>query len=250
MGSVRCQRGRPWDRPRMGNFPDFTRAANLAGDPHVYEVENEAIDHEGTLESALLTAAPWDGRDLLDLGCGTGYWLPRYTTRAHTVTGIEPDPSLLAAAAVRHPRVKLLHGSAEHIPLPDSCIDVVHARFAYFFPPGCDAGLAEVLRVLRPGGALVVIDNDHLWGGFAELLSASWWATSQGRCDVTDAWWAGRGAARTEARSSWQFDSRRDLEMVLRLEFPAEVASNWLAEHPDAFGLSYAYVLFAVQRPL
>ena len=45
--------------------------------------------------------------------------------------------------------------------------------------------------------------------------------------------------------SSWEFGSRSDFEDVLRLEFPA-VADAWLAGHPDALGLSYGYVLFAV----
>jgi len=35
---------------------------------------------------------------------------------------------------------------------------------------------------------------------------------------------------------------------VLRLEFPGGVADRWLADHPDVLGLSYGYVLFAVQR--
>lgn len=232
----------------MHEFPDFARAGNQAGDPLVYELENAAIDHEGTLDSALAAAATWENRDLLDLGCGTGYWLPHYAKRARSVTGVEPDCSLLARAANRHPRAQVLHGSAEQIPLPDACMDVVHARFTCFFPPGCDLGLAEVLRVLRPGGALVVIDNDHRCGQFAELLEASPWAVPQGRADVTDAWWAQRGASRTEVRSSWQFESRADLESVLHLEFPAAVAAQWLVEHPDAVGLSYGYVLFATSR--
>jgi ubiquinone/menaquinone biosynthesis C-methylase UbiE len=43
----------------------------------------------------------------------------------------------------------VLTGSAERIPLSDSIVDVVHARFAYVFGPGCERGIAEVLRVLR-----------------------------------------------------------------------------------------------------
>jgi hypothetical protein len=69
-----------------------------------------------------------------------------------------------------------------------------------------------------------------------------------GQADVTDAWWAARGASRTEVMSRWQFSSRSDFEAVLRLEFPAGVADRWLADHPDAFGLSYGYVLFALGR--
>lgn len=156
---------------------------------------------------------------------------------------------LLPAAAARDLRVPVLRGSAEHIPLPNDCMDVVHARFAYFFPPGCDAGLAEVLRVLRPGGSLVVIDNDHRWGEFASLLEASPWAAPQGRADVTDAWWEERGASRTAVQSSWLFTSRADLEAVLRLEFPPALADGWLARHPDDTGLTYGYALFVVRRP-
>ena len=65
---------------------------------------------------------------------------------------------------------------------------------------------------------------------------------------MTDAWWAARGACRTEVMSGWQFSISRDFEAVLRLEFPGDVARVWLADHPDALGLSYGYVLFAVRR--
>jgi hypothetical protein len=59
----------------------------------------------------------------------------------------------------------------------------------------------------------------------------------------------GRGARRVEVMSRWQFDSRAELEAVLRLEFPAEVAGAWLAGHPGALGLTYGYVLFAISKP-
>ena len=228
----------------MVELSDFVPAPNQGGDPELYELENLAIDREGTLSAALWEVAPWDGRRLLDLGCGSGFWLPRYLEEAASVVGVEPDPALVPLAAARHHAAEVLQGSAEHLPLPDASVDVVHARFAYFFPPGCDAGLAEVLRALRPGGTLVVIDNDQRHGEFAALLAGSPWAAAQGRADITDAWWAERGAERRGVMSSWRFDRRVDLERVLRLELPEEVAGPWLASHPDALGLSYGYVLF------
>ena len=228
-------------------FPDFRPAPNQGTRPDLYELENQAIDPDGLVLAAMQDLAPWADRVLVDLGCGSGYWLPGYAAQASTVIGVEPDPALLSLAAARDPRVRVLPGSAEHIPLGDATVDVVHARFAYFWPPGCAPGLAEVRRVLKPGGTLVVVDNDQRAGDFAEMLRAAA-NTALGQADVTDAWWAARGASRTEVMSRWQFSSRSDFEAVLRLEFPAGVADRWLADHPDASGLSYGYVLFALGR--
>jgi SAM-dependent methyltransferase len=229
-------------------FPDFSRAPNQGGRPDLYELENRAMDPDGVLLDAMRELAPWAGRTLVDLGCGSGYWLPGYADEAGAVIGVEPDPALLPLAAARDPRVQVLPGSAEHLPLDDTSVDVVHARFAYFWPPDCEAGLTEVRRVLKPGGTLVVVDNDRRAGEFAGLLQAAAGQAAGGRApglaDRTDAWWAVRGASRTEVMSRWEFASRKDFEAVLRLEFPA-VADAWLAAHPDALGLSYGYVLFA-----
>ncbi|HEY6294394.1 MAG TPA: class I SAM-dependent methyltransferase [Streptosporangiaceae bacterium] len=230
-------------------FPDFSPAPNQGGRPDLYELENRAIDPGGVLLEAMRDLAPWAGRTLVDLGCGSGYWLPGYAGEAAVVIGVEPDPALLPLAQARdadRARVRVLPGSAEHVPLEDASVDVVHARFAYFWPPDCAAGLAEVRRVLRPGGTLVVVDNDWRAGEFAGLLRAAD-GTAHDRADRTDAWWAARGASRTEVMSRWEFTSRGDFEAVLRLEFPA-VADPWLASHPGALGLSYGYVLFAVGR--
>jgi len=229
-------------------FPDFSRAPNIASRPDLYEIENRAVDPDGLVLAALRSLAPWQGKTLVDLGCGTGYWLPGYAREAARVIGVEPDPQLREQTAGRDPRARVLPGSAEHLPLADASADVVHARFAYFWPPHCGEGLAEVLRVLRPGGALVVIDNDQRKGEFADLLRAAD-NQAQGQAEVTDAWWAGRGAHRAEVMSRWQFASRADLEAVLRLEFPRPIADGWLAAHPGALGLSCGYVLFAVHKP-
>lgn len=230
-------------------LPDFKHAPNQGGNVELYEVENRALDPDGHVLAALRARASWAGRALLDLGCGSGYWLSGYADEAAEVIGVEPDPRLLPLAAGRDPRVRVLRGSAEHIPLADHRVDVVHARFAYFFPPGCDAGLAEVMRVLRPGGTLVVIGNDLRAGEFADLLRAAQGALVPGGGPQTDAWWAARGADRITVRSRWRFTSRADLEAVLRMEFPRCVADPWLAAHPGAVSLSYGYALFAIDKP-
>ena len=236
-------------RPRSA-FPDFRFAPNLGGRPAVYELENRALHRAGHVLSAMRGLAPWAGRTIVDLGCGSGFWLPVYAADAASVIGVEPDQVLLDGARRRTagtPRVETIAGSAEHLPLPDDSADVVHARFAYFFPPGTDAGLAEALRVLRPGGRLIVVDNDYRWGEFAELLSAASSRPTRAVAADVDEWWRARGATRHEVRSEWRFARRADLAAVLGIEFPERVGRDWLARHPAATGLTYGYVLFAVR---
>ena len=134
------------------DLPDFRPSGNQGVDPALYEIENAAMDREGALWAALQEAAPWTGRTLLDLGAGTGFWLPRYADAAETIA-VEPDVRLLGAARARPGGARVLYGSAEQIPLPEASVDVVHARFAYFFPhPRWDVrpGLDEVVATLRP----------------------------------------------------------------------------------------------------
>ena len=252
-------------------FPDWRFAPNIGGHPDVYEIENRALDTDGYVLTAMRNLAPWDGRTIVDLGCGTGFWLPGYARGAARVIGIEPDPALRARAEARIrgvPRAEVLPGSAEHLPLADRTVDVVHARFAYFLSPGIvsgarapgiaggaraggapgDAGLAEVMRVLRPGGSLIVVDNDYRWGEFAGLLAVAASVPPLHTASAIDCWWRERGATRHEVRSQWLFASRADLAAVLNIEVPALVARAWLARHPAATGLSYGHVLFAVTR--
>jgi ubiquinone/menaquinone biosynthesis C-methylase UbiE len=233
-------------------FPDWRFAPNIGGHPDIYEIENRALDPDGHVLAAMRRLAPWAGRVIVDLGCGTGYWLPQYAAEAAGAIGVEPDPSLRERGSRRvrgATGVAVIPGSAEHLPLLDATVDVVHARFAYFLAPGADAGFTEVFRVLRPGGSLVVVDNDHHWGQFAELLAAASPVPPREAAQAIDTWWRGRGATRHEVRSEWRFRTRADLDAVLHIEFPAEVADAWLAKHPVATSLSYGYVLFAAARP-
>jgi ubiquinone/menaquinone biosynthesis C-methylase UbiE len=238
----------PADPGRVRSFPDFVRATNQGLHADLYEIENAAFDREHLVLRAMAELAPWAGRSIVDVGCGTGYWLPIYAAEASWVVGVEPDEHLLERARSRTVGAEVLHGSAEHIPLADATVDVMHARFAYFFPPGCGPGLTEVLRVLKPGGSLVVVDNDLRHGEFADLVRRSSWASEQGTADVTDSWWAERNADRVEVMSSWTFDSRSELEAVLRMEIPSDLADPWLASNPTRRHLTYGYALFAVTK--
>ncbi|MCC3264635.1 class I SAM-dependent methyltransferase [Arthrobacter gengyunqii] len=239
------------DSDNTGTPADFFRAWNQGEHPDLYEIENEALDREGLVWAELARLAPWEDRTILDLGCGTGFWLPRYAELADTVVGVEPDPELLAAARARPGGAEVLHGSAEHIPLPDASVDVVHARFAYFFPApqnDCTAGVEEVLRVLRPSGSLVVIDNDQHDGEFAALLEAANASAHQGEGEYIKSWWAEKGASTSFVMSSWTFDKPQDLVDVISMEFPNGTSDDWLSSDPQRRRLSYGYALHHLRK--
>jgi SAM-dependent methyltransferase len=233
-------------------FPDWQPAPNIRENAALYEIENRALDPDGLVLAAMRDIAPWAGRRLVDLGCGNGFWLPGYAAEATDVVGIEPDSTLLRAALARVAglaNVRVGAGSAEHIPLDDSSVDVVHARFAYFFGAGAEDGLAEVLRVLVPGGTFIAIDNDHDDGEFADVLrmAAQGFATREQA--TVAAWWKERSGREVKVRSEWRFDSQGDLAAVLRHEFRDGAADPWLAEHPDRTHISYGFSLYAVTKP-
>ena len=117
---------------------------NIWQTPATYEIENLAVDRAGVIEAAMRSHGDWAGRDVLDIGCGTGFHLPRFAATAASVTGVEPHESLVALArrrARRNANVEVLHGTAQALPVPSASVDVAHARWAYFFGPGCEPGL-------------------------------------------------------------------------------------------------------------
>jgi ubiquinone/menaquinone biosynthesis C-methylase UbiE len=195
-----------------------------------YELENRAADPDGRLWSTLQRLAPWEGRDVLDLGCGTGFHLPLFATAARTVVGVEPHPDLVALARRRTRRlanVTVTQGVAQAIPLPDASVDVVHVRWAYFFGPGTEPGLAEIARVVRRGGTALVVDNDATRSTFGR-----WFRRGYPEVDpaAVERFWSTHGWTRESVEMGWRFQTRADLEAVVRIEFTPEVAEAVLAE--------------------
>jgi ubiquinone/menaquinone biosynthesis C-methylase UbiE len=110
--------------------------------------------------SAFTRHAP-PGRPLtvLDLGSGTGRFTPRLAqTFGGPVYGVEPSRGMRQAALASgpHPAVTYLDGSADAIPLPDASIDLVLLFLVWHHVRDRAAAAAEIRRVLRPGGRVLI----------------------------------------------------------------------------------------------
>src|SRR5947207_12290 len=98
------------------------------------------------------------GKTAVDLGAGTGKFLPFIRRTEATIVAIEPVPAMLAKLVDLNPAVEAKLGSAEHIPLADASIDaVVCAQSFHWF--ASKGALVEIRRVLKPGGLLGLIWN-------------------------------------------------------------------------------------------
>lgn len=130
-------------------------------DPDLHARLGDVIDPDRKVLAALERIVPFSGKRIADVGTGIGHYpmlLARHTGRTY---GIESEPELLEAARVRagqahQPNIRIVEGRPEALPLRDGAVDVVlhgliEADDAYL------PAIAEAMRVLRPGGRLIVM---------------------------------------------------------------------------------------------
>lgn len=110
--------------------------------------------------------AELDGRDSIELGCGTGYvsaWLGRRGARPVGIDNSEAQLETAKAMQAEHGlEFPLLHGNAEQVPYPDASFDLAISEYGASI--WCDpyAWIPEAARLLRPGGELVFLVNGVL----------------------------------------------------------------------------------------
>jgi SAM-dependent methyltransferase len=129
-------------------------------------------------EVAVGRAGIGPGMEVLDVACGTGNaTLPAAEAGAARVVGLDLVPELLATARERADEagldIELVEGDAESLPFEDASFDRVVSAIGIQFAPRHEATAAELLRVCRPGG-LIVLANwtpEGFIGRFFKVLS-------------------------------------------------------------------------------
>ena len=100
------------------------------------------------------------GKELLDVGCGDGAWAFELARQGATVTALDADPSMIAAARLRAQNevsgVQLVEGNVGNLPFDDATFDIVVAVTVLCFVHDAEHAMTEIARVLKPGGQLVI----------------------------------------------------------------------------------------------
>ena len=106
----------------------------------------------------------------LEIGAGNGYNLPHYTSAVTELVVSEPSPHMLRHLERRltaEPppvgRWELVRTGAEELPFPDASFDTVTGGYVHCTIPHPDRAIAEIARVLKPGGRYLFIE--HVRGG-------------------------------------------------------------------------------------
>lgn len=99
----------------------------------------------------------------LDVGCGTGFQTAILLELGYETLGVDLSPALLRVAGARCAGARLVQGDVEVLPWRDEAVDlVVSCGSTLSFVPRADRAIAEISRVLRPGGR-VLLEVEHRW---------------------------------------------------------------------------------------
>ena len=149
--------------------------ANLAARQAIYRYQVEPFEFFGWA----LDQVEWRGGErVIDVGCGRGQYLARLAVdrRADSLVGVDLSTGMLASVrrlwrdGVRPPG--LVNADAERLPFTDGAADVALAMHMLYHVPDIPKAVAELRRVVRPGGTLLVSANAA--GGMAELHRLRW----------------------------------------------------------------------------
>jgi SAM-dependent methyltransferase len=130
-------------------------------DPTLHARLGEVIDPDRKVLAALERIVPLTGKRIADVGTGIGHYPMLLARRTGRTYGVESDPVLLdvarqRATASHQPNLRIVEGGLDQLPLRDEAVDIVLCGLIEANDASLP-GIKELLRVIRPGGRLVVI---------------------------------------------------------------------------------------------
>jgi len=144
--------------------------------PWLYDAFLWVMEATGLRRWRETVAAGARGR-VLDVGCGTGRNLPLLPPGTKVI-GLDPTRESLLRARRRAPGALLVRGSAEKLPFRDGAFDTVVSGLVFCSVPDPLRGLAEVRRVLAPGGQLRMLEHvrstGRLGGKWQDFIQPLW----------------------------------------------------------------------------
>jgi SAM-dependent methyltransferase len=213
-----------------------------------FDVAAEAYDRFMGRYSRLLApqladlAGVRQGQRALDVGSGPGALTTELVARlgATSVAAVDPSAPFVEAARARHPGVDVRSARAEELPFEDDAFDVALAQLVVHFMADPLAGLAEMRRVVRPGGVVAACVWD-LAGGRAPL-STFWRAARELDPDALDE--SSMNGARQghlrELFSAAGLGDVRETELAVTFEHPS--FDEWWEPYTGGVGPAGAYV--------
>ena len=191
-----CPQGHAFDRARDGylNLLPVQRKNSLdpGDDAAMVDARADFLEagHYEPLRAALTDAlARLRPEHLLDCGCGEGWYTVAMSRTAQETTAIDISKSAIKRAAKRDRAINWLVASSADVPLLDASVDVATAIFS-------PLAVAEIARVVKPGGTLIVLapDTNHLQELRAALYPSvrphqpdKWLAAMAGAFELRDA---------------------------------------------------------------
>lgn len=136
------------------------------------------------------------GKDVLEAGCGAGMGLPVLADVARSVQAGDVDTENLRAARVvcaKRSNITLGKFHAEELPFPDKSFDLALLFEAIYYLPDVRRFFKETQRVLRPGGALLIVTVNPEWSGFnPSPLKTRYWSAADLRTALREGGFAAR----------------------------------------------------------
>ncbi len=126
--------------------------------PELFEIERRCMDRAGKVVAYLDSKLPSSGK-VLDVGAGNGFTAEKLSRDSRRVVAMEPDEKMIDPSK----DIIWVKGAAQEMPFHANVFDAAYSTWAFFFPSfnkeRTHVGLNELNKVVKKGGAILIVDN-------------------------------------------------------------------------------------------